>query len=389
MDFSSERMARNVRQVSHLDIAGGGQIYVEGSTAYVGHMKAAEGTTIIDVADPARPAVLANIPTSRLSHAHKVRVVGNLMVANVETAERDIDRPYSEGGIRIFDVSRPAEPVELGFFGVTGIGIHRFDFDGTYAYLSSSMDGYLHNIVVIVDLSDPRKPREVSRWWMPGQWVAGGETPKQSRRIGCHHPLRFGDRLYVSYLNGGVVILDIADIRTPRMVGHYDYHPAFAPITHTFTRMPFKLDGRDIAVAVDEQPTRALPGQVPAFMWVFDVTDEKAPHPIATWSMSIDDTPWRAAPNQPLRFGAHQCHERMTDSLVYVAWFHGGLQIVDLADPSQPMAVGHYIPQPGRGQATVMSNDVFVDARGLIYLLDRNRGLDILEYSGPPGMRPG
>ena len=80
------------------------------------------------------------------------------------------------------------------------------------------------------------------------------------------------------------------------MVGRYDYHPAFAPITHTFTRMPFKLDGRDIAVVVDEQPTRALPGQVPAFMWVFDVTDEKAPHPIATWSMSIDDTPWRAAP---------------------------------------------------------------------------------------------
>ena len=260
MDFSSERMARNVRQVSHLDIAGGGQIYVEGSTAYVGHMKAAEGTTIIDVADPARPAVLANIPTSRLSHAHKVRVVGNLMVVNVETAERDVDRPYSEGGIRIFDVSRPAEPVELGFFGVTGIGIHRFDFDGTYAYLSSSMDGYLHNIVVIVDLSDPRKPREVSRWWMPGQWVAGGETPEKAAEFGCHHPLRFGDRLYVSYLNGGVVILDIADIGKPRMVGHYDYHPAFAPITHTFTRMPFKLDGRDIAVAVDEQPTRRASG---------------------------------------------------------------------------------------------------------------------------------
>ena len=35
-----------------------------------------------------------------------------------------------------------------------------------------------------------------------------------------------------------------------------------------------------------------------------------------------------------------------------------------------------------------MSNDVFVDVRGLIYLLDRNRGLDILEYFGPPGARP-
>ncbi len=30
-----------------------------------------------------------------------------------------------------------------------------------------------------------------------------------------------------------------------------------------------------------------------------------------------------------------------------------------------------------------MSNDVFVDARGLIYLMDRLWGLDILEFSPP------
>ena len=61
--------------------------------------------------------------------------------------------------------------------GVAGNGVHRFTFDGRYAYISPEMDGYVGNIVMILDLADPVKPREVGRWWMPGQWTAGGETP--------------------------------------------------------------------------------------------------------------------------------------------------------------------------------------------------------------------
>ena len=41
------------------------------------------------------------------------------------------------------------------------------------------------------------------------------------------------------------------------------------------------------------------------------------------------------------------------------------------------------MPAPGAGQKIVQSNDVFVDkARGLVYLIDRLNGLDILEYRG-------
>jgi hypothetical protein len=72
----------------------------------------------------------------------------------------------------------------------------------------------------------------------------------------------------------------------------------------------------------------------------------------------------------------------MSDTLVYVTWFGGGLRIVDIADPLAPREVGHFIPEPSRGYASPQSNDVDVDARGLIYLLDRNQGLDILEYAG-------
>jgi len=37
--------------------------------------------------------------------------------------------------------------------------------------------------------------------------------------------------------------------------------------------------------------------------------------------------------------------------------------------------------QPRTGAASPQSNDVDTDGRGLVYLLDRNRGLDIIEHA--------
>src|SRR5438270_647645 len=102
------------------------------------------------------------------------------------------------------------------------MGVHRFDFDGRHAYISPTVEGYRGNIVMILDLGDPAHPREVGRWWMPGQWTGGGEEPSwQGTAHRCHHPLRQGDRLYTSYWHGGFVILDIADPRRPREIGHF------------------------------------------------------------------------------------------------------------------------------------------------------------------------
>jgi len=47
----------------------------------------------------------------------------------------------------------------------------------------------------------------------------------------------------------------------------------------------------------------------------------------------------------------------------------------------QPLADRPFI----RGQSS--ANDVFVDGQGLIYVIDRLNGLDILEYSGPAGQK--
>ena len=63
-------------------------------------------------------------------------------------------------------------------------------------------------------------------------------------------------------------------------------------------------------------------------------------------------------------------------------WFSAGLRIVDVADPAAPREVGFFIPEPVGGHRAPQSNDVVLDARGLIYLVDRLVGFDVLEFDG-------
>ena len=70
-----------------------------------------------------------------------------------------------------------------------------------------------------------------------------------------------------------------------------------------------------------------------------------------------------------------------TAPLVYATWFSGGLRVIDVADPITPKEVAYFIPEPFGDEPSPQSNDVDVDDRGLIYVLDRNRGLEILEMT--------
>ncbi|MFT8246942.1 LVIVD repeat-containing protein [Roseomonas sp. BN140053] len=422
--------ARGLRRVAWLDIPGGGQVRVEGRWAYVGHMKPPHGTTILDIADPRNPRVVATIappvPASptHVSHTHKVRVAGDIMVTNVEQDERHPLRraqripeieathlaqhgrpigdtelaaaikvkpeflpraravlaasPYAEGGFRVWDISDRARPRLLAHQRTGGVGVHRFDLDTRYAYISTEMPGYVGNILVIFDMADPSRPEEVSRWWMPGQHVAGGEVPTwpgQQHRL--HHALRQGDTLWAAVWYAGIRAVDVSDIRNPRTIGAVNYHPPFPEPTHTVMRVPFPVRGRELAVAVDEEHEH-VPGQLHGGIWVFDVSDPANMTPVSMWHLSELESPFVRRG----RFGAHQFQERMRDTCLYVTWFSGGLRVVDIADPEAPAEVAHWLPEPPPGEDSPQFNDVDLDGNGLVYVLDRNRGLDILERVG-------
>ncbi len=57
-----------------------------------------------------------------------------------------------------------------------GRGVHRYDFDGRYAYISPTAEGYVGNIAMILDLNRPREPDGSRRaGGFPASWQAGGE----------------------------------------------------------------------------------------------------------------------------------------------------------------------------------------------------------------------
>lgn len=429
-------LARNVRRVGHIDLAGAGQVTVAGRYAYVGHIpnKANLGTSIIDIADPAHPRVVAEIVLEdTTSHSHKVRVSGDIMVVNHErnptavgrradelpgavkaltaelgrapsaaeiatrlkVREQDISaieaeakRGYHEGGFKVWDVSQPSRPREIVHHKTGGIGVHRFDMDNRYAYISTEMDGYIGNILVVYDLKDPARPEEVSRWWIPGQHVASGEVaswPGRQHRL--HHALRYGDEMWASCWHGGFHIVDVADIRKPRSVGSYNYHPLFPEPTHTIMPVPELIGGRRIALAIDEEDQaqsaleeNARRGRAHACLLSFDVTDPADIKPLAQFHVSELDSPFSRTPGA--RFGAHQYCERMSGTIVLAAWFSGGLRVIDVADPRAPSEIGWYIPEPCGGRTAPQTNDIAVDDRGLIYLVDRHVGFDIVEMAG-------
>ncbi len=429
-------LAHKVRRLGHLDLPGAGQVTIADGHAYVGHLPNADllGTSILDISDPRNPRVIATVMLDDAqSHSHKVRVAGDIMVVNHErnmsrigrraeqlpaarralteelgrepssreiaskmsVSENDLRsleefeaRGYHNGGFKIYDVRHPGQPKLIAYQKTGGIGVHRFDMDERHAYISTEMAGYVGNILVIYDLRDPATPREVSRWWLPGQHVAGAETPAwEGRRHRLHHALRFGDEMWASCWHGGFRVIDVSDLAQPKTLGGFNYHPLFPEPTHTVMPVSGRIGQRRIALAIDEEDQaqnaseeEARRGRPHACVLTFDVTDLADIKPLAQFQVSELDSPFSRTTGA--RFGAHQFCERMCGTLVHAVWFGAGLRIIDIADPQSPREVGYFIPPPVGDRPAPQSNDVALDHRGLIGVVDRHVGFDVLEFTG-------
>jgi hypothetical protein len=390
--------SNNIELIGHLDIEGGGMVDVHDGVAYIGHMKPPFATSIVDVSDPASPRILSRIQTRPHTHSHKARVCDGVMITNRELYAGSIAgylfnslfRKNLEIGLAVTDVSDPAHPEEIAFLPASGIsvanapaGVHRFQFDceRKLAYISATLEGFRGNIVRIIDLSDPAKPTEVGRWWLEGQWIAGDEKPTWSRNeVRVHHPNRLHDRLYVPMWYGGFAIVDISNIANPKTISHVE-HRQPSP-THTALPIGHEIAGRRWLLVFDEDISDECEDPQ-ASMWIYDITDEADPRVASSFRVEEAAKHGLCDGRADRRFGAHQPHEFVgEDNLVYATWFAGGLRIIDISDPRSPEEVAYYVPEPVEGFDFPQSNDVFVDPGGLIYLIDRYNGLDVLKRSG-------
>jgi hypothetical protein len=383
-----------MRLVGQTDLNGHGDcmhVNVKDGFAFVGHMgESRVGTSVVDVSDPRRPRVVAQLETPPGTHSHKVQVVGDVLLVNYERSMLEPQATSWQGGLKVFDISTPSQPHEIAWLKMPGKGVHRMTYwEAPFAYMSGSDEGFIDQFLVIVDLSEPRRPCEVGRWWFPGQNSAGGETPSWTptqshggapgaKRYALHHPLIRGQRAYCGYWDAGLVILDISEKRQPKLVTQLEFGAEVSTATHTALPVP----GRDVLVVTDEQLANDCQG-MQTRVRVVDIADETQPKVVSEFPVPEGDFCSRGG-----RFGPHNLHEMRPGSLVnsneiYVTWFNAGLRVVDIADARRPREVAYFVPDAPPGRSNIQFNDLVVAADGLVYVTDRFAGgLYIVERIG-------
>ncbi|GII29224.1 LVIVD repeat-containing protein [Planotetraspora mira] len=373
--------AKGLRLLAHHDLAGSGdgmQVMREGDALYVGHSGTSRmGTSILDVADPLRPRLVDQWPAPDNTHTHKVQVAGGLLLVNHERFPYRPTGPLGphSAGLAVYDLKDPFAPEQIAFWESGGKGVHRIVWEGgRYAHMSAVPDGFRDRIWVAVDLSDPARPVEAGRWWWPGQWEAGGERPDwpAGRRYAAHHALTSGDVAYLGFDDANLVVLDVSDMASPKMIGRCQWGGG---ATHTCLPLP----GRDLLVVTDEQQHDG-PSAPERRIHLVDVADPAepsyrgaVPHPEGPY----DDL--------PMRFGPHNLHENRQGSyrserLIFATYFNAGVRVYDLEDPDEPREIAHWVSETPPGQQAPQANDLFVDEGGLIWVTDRTHGgLFVLE----------
>lgn len=403
--------ARNMSFVAYSDQGGrpdGVQVIVHKGFAYVGHMFS-DGFSVLDVRDPRTPEALAFVPMPKNTRSHHLQVADDLLLAingpsiwtlaqfqdqskyfasTLTTSFKDSELAFASG-VRIYDVSAPSAPREIAFLDIPGLGVNRIWWTGgRYAYVAAHERGFTDHVMAVIDLSVPERPEIVSRWWLPGQWTAGGERsdlPAGKRRA-AHHAIVAGDFAYGAWRDGGSTIHNIRDLANPVMVSHSNFSPPFSGGTHTALPLP----ERNLLVVADEATTVNCANGVPR-IWIMDIRCPESPVPISTLPIprEIDYC------HKGGKFGPHNLHENRPGSfqssdIIFATYLNAGVRAYDLRDPFEPVELAHYVPPPParmidsrpNAPAVVQSGDLFVDRDGLIYLTDPNAGLYVLQFEG-------
>ena len=399
--------ASTMEIVGHSDLNGAGhggeglalRQYPDGRRVlFLAHESGPMCVSIVDVTRADDPKVVTQIP---LPAKHLRCNSLGLSGTTLAVAHQSEKAGQPGVGMAVWDVADPAHPRKASFFDTSGPhsrGVHYLWFaDGRYAYLSTGARDFTptnpldDQFFMIVDLRDPGHPKELSRWWLPGT-RAGDKVPPPPRvslnaGIRMHTPIVSSerpDRAYVGWIDGGWVILDIADKAHPKLVAHRSWQSQDVGFAHTVLPIP----SRNLAIQTEEA-TAANCKDWPKRDWVWDIANEKAPVVEAVLPPPAD---FDALCKQGGRFGAHNIHQNRPDptaahlkNTVVGSFFNGGVRAYSIADPHAPKEIGFIVDAPPKDNVShsIQINDVYVDEHGLIYANDRfSGGLDIIRYTG-------
>lgn len=395
--------------LGHTDQGGrpdGVQLMLYAGYAYIGHMFS-DGISVVDVRDPRAPTTVAFLPSPPNTRSHHLQIADGIMLSvnsanvwamqNYQSQQDYFTAPLADSftrrernftaGLKVYDLTDPAAPREVGFCAIEGIGLHRIWWTGgRYAYASALLDGFIDHIFIVIDMADPTKPVECGRWWIPGMNLATGEIPHWKGRWALHHAVVEDDIAYASWRDGGLTILDVSDKTKPRLLAHKVWSPPFGGGTHS----ALPLHDRNLLVVADEATMNIDQDQM-KHTWVFDIRDKSNPISISTFPTPSDQDYVKMGG----QFGPHNLHENRPGSFqssttLFATWQSAGVRVFDIANAYRPEEIGYFVPpqpttwrEPMRGRAKMRHTaDLFVSKEGLIYATDYDAGLYILQWDG-------
>lgn len=323
---------------------------VRGSFAYIGL-----GTQmgVVDMSDPSRPRLTKVFHIGGIAHGFCQK--GSTLFLAAGT-----------GGLTVFDISDPGDPVILDRYRNFAYGMH-CAVTGDQLLFSHEMDGWS-----LFDIRDPSrltKTAVVEGGWVSAATIRGTlayvldggrglevfdlSDPGHPRRVGglaLHLPPTFydpdpppiwmeilGDYGYIANGSDGLRIVDLTDPKTPQLLSH----------------LPF--DGFTYSVAVRDE--RAYVANINLGLLVVDIRDPRRPT-----VLNVCETPG----------GAYDVV--LDGDRGYISDGAKGFLIADLRNPDRPMALG-YLRTPSATLAVEKYDDTLVACNG-------SAGVDFYDVSG-------
>jgi len=388
--------------------------------------------------EPARPG------GGESGGAQMTRVCDGNTLPRADKSKVYLLRSFGGSAHEMWDVTDPAKPSRVTVV-VNGLrDTHKswWECDTGIALLVSGVPEWrTRRMTQIYDLGDPAEPRFIRNFGLPGQQPGTtGAVPTELHGAISTGPK--GNRIYFGYGTGTSGVIQIVDrqkllngatepteanlvdpqvvrIDLPADVGAHTTFPLLGMQLEEFAKQkpnPASPAAAGVdhghdegAVSAPSQSRRnfvVAVGETTAneclenrqMVRIFDITTETKPFGVSTWTVPESTGNFCSRGG---RFGTHSSNENLTPiyygRVLFVAHFNAGVRALDVRDPLQPKEIGYYIPAitektdrrcvgtgaDQRCKVAVQTNNVEVDDRGYIYIVDRaNTGMHILELTG-------
>jgi hypothetical protein len=389
------------------------------------------GVLIVDAAQPSNPQVVGEIGPPhaaqigvttrelRVWPREKLLIVMTFRCSNAIHAcppGTDETFPFE---LKFFDLTDPRAPRFLTSYVPTSragealkphemhLWIDPKDRDRALLYLSLTRrerEVSVPNIIVadISDVADGGPVRHIAEANFNGAYEASVNADNlylHSMGVSAN-----GRRTHFAQIAGTYLNVDSSDIaeNRPNPALRLRTDPLDRPYwTNPNAHSAFEVPGRKRYVLTTDEiygeftdPTHGCPW---GWMRMLNVRDPGQPRIISSYRLAEDTSAFcataRGQDDQRVSFSAH--NPTLLRKLALLTWHSGGLQAIDIGDPSNPEQAGWFTPTPlpdvavedpalgdqGRNNSIMWSFPII--RKGLIYVVDVRNGLYVLRYTGP------